>query len=89
MANLRFTTCCEKNSPGLQLFSSYYAQISFLFLTSGIYFTSSLHYDLILLDTVRIFTAIGYFQAKMTIGAKLLFNFLLVFSVFMGSGLGK
>lgn len=72
----------------MQIFSSYYAQIFFLFLIFGIYFTSSLHYDLILLGTVRIFTAVGYFEAKMTIGAKLLFNFLLVFSVVMGSGLG-
>lgn len=87
MANLRLTMCCEKNLSFF--FNSYYAQIFFLFLIFGIYFTFSLHYDLILLDTVRIFTAVGYFQAKMTIGAKLLFNLLLAFSVVMGSGLGR
>lgn len=89
MANLRLTMCCGKYLPGLQLFNSYYARIFFIFLIFGVYFTFSLHYDLILLDTVRICTTVGYFQAKMTIGAKLLFNLLLAFSVVMGSGLGR
>lgn len=53
MANLRLTVFYEKKFPGLQLFSSCYAQIFFSFaFYFYMYFTFSLHYDLILLDTV-------------------------------------